>query len=110
MCLCLPSKIWNVHCVPQTSLGAMHEFPHYISQKSSKSRLHVMYLCVLWVKGNPIFIDEETEDLRNKCFLENLFELPKGKVNTQTVISLFIIALCHLVNNWFFITQETQNK
>ena len=30
-----------------------------------------MYLCVLWVKGNPIFIDEETEDLRNKCFLEN---------------------------------------
>lgn len=58
---------------------------------------------MLWVGSNPIFIDEETEDLRNKCFLEvlleNLFELPKGKVNTQTVISLFITALCHLVNN-----------
>lgn len=46
---------------------------------------------------NPIFIDEETEYLRNKCFLENLLELPKGKVNTQ--INFFITALCHLVNN-----------
>lgn len=58
-----------------------------------------MCLCVLWVGSNPIFINEETEDLRNKCFLENFFELPKGKVNTQTVISLFVTAFCHLVNN-----------
>lgn len=27
-------------------------------------------VCVLGHEVNPIFIDEETEDLRNKCFLE----------------------------------------
>lgn len=41
------------------------------------------YLCVMGGGCNPVFIDEETEDLRNKCFLQNLFESPKGKANTK---------------------------
>lgn len=49
--------------------------------------------------GNSICIDEGTEDLKHKCFLESLFESPKGKVPKINEISLFITALCHLANN-----------